>query len=95
MLKPGGVCIITTRFIHPYHPTPEDYYRFTWDSLNDIFSGFSQVRIVHHGNTIQSVWAILCTGRKRAFLNVLNPLIARIRSKKTVNPCGFLVFAVK
>jgi SAM-dependent methyltransferase len=95
VLKHGGVCIITTRFIHPYHPTPQDYYRFTWDSLTDIFCQFSEVRIVHHGNTIQSIWALLGTGRLRIVFNLFNPIIARIKTKKTVNPCGFLVYAVK
>ena len=95
VLKSGGVCVITTRFIQSYHPTPQDFYRFTWDSLQDIFSGFSSVRIIHHGNTIQSIWTLLCSGRQRGILNLFNPVIARFTSRKTVNPCGFLVFAIK
>ena len=37
VLKPEGICILSTRFIYPYHPGPKDYYRFTWDSLNYLF----------------------------------------------------------
>jgi SAM-dependent methyltransferase len=95
VLVKGGACIITTRFIHPYHPTPNDYYRFTWDSLNDIFSEFDEIKLVPHGNTLQSMWTLLCAGRSRLVLNLLNPVIARINTGETVNPCGFLVFAIK
>jgi SAM-dependent methyltransferase len=95
ILKSGGTCILTTRFIQAYHPTPHDFYRFTWDSLADLFATFSEVRIIHHGNTIQSIWTLLTAGALRPYLNVLNPIVARIRSEQTVNPCGFLIFARK
>jgi len=97
ILKPGGTCIISTRFIHAYHPGPKDYYRFTWDSLYDIFKKFDTVKVYHHGNIIQSIWHLINDGTKRRsiFLNIFNPLIARINSKKTKCPCGFIVVAVK
>jgi len=96
ILKPGGVCILSTRFIHPYHPHPHDYYRFTWDSLNLLFKKFSKVNIHHHGNLIQSLWHMInYKGVRCVFLNIFNPLIAMIRSKKTNFPCGFVVYAIK
>jgi SAM-dependent methyltransferase len=95
VLKPSGVCILTTRFIHPYHPTPRDYYRFTRDGLAELFGPFNGVDIVHHGNTLQSIWALLSATRLRPWLNLLNPLVARITSARTPNPSGFLVYAVK
>lgn len=96
ILKPGGVCILSTRFIFPYHATKEpDYYRFTWDSLNYLFRKFSKVEIYHHGNKIQALWQILNSGIIIVFLNIFNPIIARIHFKKTMCPCGFVVYAVK
>ena len=95
ILKPGGDCILSTRFIHPYHPSPKDYYRFTRDSLIDLFRKFSKVEIYHHGNKIQSLWQIINSGKLQIFLNIFNPLIARIHFKKTSCPCGFIVYAKK
>jgi SAM-dependent methyltransferase len=37
LLKQEGICILSTRFIYPYHPDPKDYYRFTKDALEDLF----------------------------------------------------------
>ena len=95
ILKPEGVCILSTRFIYPYHPTPGDYYRFTQDSLGYLFRDFSKVEICHHGNKIQSLWLLINTSPVNTFLNLLNPLIARIRFKNTKFPCGFVVYSVK
>ncbi|MCK4783752.1 MAG: methyltransferase domain-containing protein [Desulfobacteraceae bacterium] len=101
ILKPGGICILSTRFIFPYHGITKetdhyrDYYRFTWDSLNYLFRKFSKVEIYHHGNKIQALWQILNSGILIIVLNIFNPIIARIRFKKTICPCGFVVYAVK
>jgi len=95
ILKPGGVVILSTRFIYAYHPDPHDYYRFTWDSLKYLMRNFSKVEIFHHGNLIQSVWQLINTGRPNVALNIFNPLIAKIHFKKTKFPCGFVVYAKK
>ena len=97
ILKPGGICIISTRFIHAYHAGPKDYYRFTWDSLKDLFKDCGKVEVYHHGNKLQSIWHLINDGTERSsiVLNIFNPLIARIHSKKTKCPCGFIVVAKK
>ena len=95
VLKPGGICILSTRFIYPYHPGPKDYYRFTWDSLNSLFRRFSNVEIYHHGNRIQALWQIINSGEKAIFLNIFNPLFARMHFKETKYPLGFVVYAKK
>ncbi|MDQ6771103.1 MAG: class I SAM-dependent methyltransferase [Gemmatimonadota bacterium] len=95
VLRPGGTCIVTTRFICAFHPTPRDYYRFTWDSLEDIFSRFSKAEIIAHGSTLQSVWSLITAAQHWYYLNVFNSIIARIVAKRTMNPCGFLVFGTK
>lgn len=97
ILKPNGICIISTRFIHAYHAGPKDYYRFTWDSLNDLFRECKKVEVIHHGNKLQSIWHLINDGTSRLsiILNIFNPLIAKINSKETKCPCGFIVVAKK
>lgn len=95
ILKPGGICILSTSFFYPYHPNPKDYYRFTQDSLNYLFKDFSKVEIFHHGNRILALWQIINVGRARILLNIFNPLIALAYSKHTRFPCGFIVYAQK
>lgn len=98
VLKNGGTCLLSTRFMFPYHPFPKDYYRFTKDSLNYLFRDFSKVRIYPHGNRIQVIWQLL-VGGKYVFLKnpliLLNPLFARINFKKTNYPLGFIIHAKK
>jgi ubiquinone/menaquinone biosynthesis C-methylase UbiE len=95
VLKSGGKCILSTRFIHPYHPGPKDYYRFTWDSLRYLFKDFKRIEIYHHGNKLQSIWNIITDGKLKVFLNIFNPAVARIKSKNTKFPCGFVICAEK
>jgi ubiquinone/menaquinone biosynthesis C-methylase UbiE len=96
VLKPGGVCILSTRFFFRYHPDPQDYYRFTWDSLSYLFRDFHDVEVHHHGNRAQVLWeTINAGGRTRVLLNLFNPLVARLESARTKFPLGFVVYARK
>lgn len=99
ILKPGGTCIFSTRFIHHYHPHPKDYYRFTWDSLDYLFKEFRYLEIFHYGNRIQLLWQIINSGKTRKYfgflLNIFNPLIARISFKNRNYPLGFVISAQK
>jgi SAM-dependent methyltransferase len=96
VLKPNGVCILSTRFLFRYHPDPHDHYRFTWDSLRYLFRNFRHVEVHHHGNRAQVLWEIINAGeRSRVVLNVFNPLIARMSSSRTKFPLGFVVYARK
>jgi Methyltransferase domain len=98
LLRPGGVCVLSTRFIHPYHPEPKDYFRFSHDGLEWLFRDFSEVGVIPLGNRLQSAWLML-PERPRllaACLGMLDPVIASYRgSPKTRCPGGFLVRAVK
>ena len=95
LLKKEGICVLSTRFIHPYHPDPKDYYRFTPDSLGLLFNKFRKVKIYHHGNKIQSLWQILNFGYSGILLNIFNPIFSLINFKKTKVPLGFVVYATK
>lgn len=37
VLKPGGVCVLTTPFMMPHHADPHDYYRYTPDGASHLF----------------------------------------------------------
>jgi SAM-dependent methyltransferase len=97
VLGEGGRVVASTRFICCYHPDPNDYYRFTSDALRRLFSNFSQVDVVPHGNGLQALWHIVNNDyrRSRVVLNLLNPIIARINFSSNAFPLGFVVTAVK
>ena len=43
VLKPGGILILTTRFVYPIHDSPGDYFRFTKYGLRKLFSGWTLI----------------------------------------------------
>ena len=97
LLRPGGVCVLSTRFIHPYHPDPHDYFRFTSDGLTEVFSDFRETRITPLGTRLGSAWMLL-PSRPRLLaraLSLLNPAIASLPARRLSAPCGFLVRAVR
>jgi SAM-dependent methyltransferase len=95
ILKPGGICILSTRFMFPYHPDPHDYFRFSQDSLAHLFRDFTEAEIRAHGNRLQVVWQLLSSQRFGLPLQVLNPLVARMNVRTTAYPLGFVVRARK
>lgn len=38
VLRPGGVAIITSCFLNPLHPSPNDYWRFSPEGLAELFA---------------------------------------------------------
>jgi len=51
ILKPGGAMIGSVPFLFPFHPCPNDYYRFTHQALTKIFTetGFKNHKILSLG----------------------------------------------
>lgn len=94
LLKSRGICILSTRFIYPYHPDPKDYYRFTEDSLKYLFQNFNKVEIYPHGNRLHVFWEII-PGRIFFVKNIFNSMISRINFKDPKLPLGFIVYAEK
>jgi len=94
LLKPDGICILSTRFIYRYHPDPKDYYRFTKDALEVLFQKFNQIKIYPHGNRIQVFWETI-PGKIFFLINIFNNLIAKINFKDSKLPLGFIVYAKK
>jgi len=97
LLRPGGVCVLSTRFLHPYHADPHDYFRFTNEGLAYLFREFSDVSIKPLGNRVHAAWMMM-PGRwapVRWVVSLLTPLVAWIDIPGSPNPCGYLVRAVK
>ncbi len=93
VLKPQGSCILSTCFFFRYHPNPKDYYRFTQDSLRDLFRKFSKVKIYPYGNRIHLIWHIV--NRGNLILKLFTPLVSKIKFNDKEFPTGFVVYAIK
>jgi len=59
ILKPGGLLLLTTRFIFPLHSSPVDYYRFTKYGLRHLLKDFEILELSEDSNTMETI-AILC-----------------------------------
>jgi len=81
----------------PCHPCDKDYFRFTQDSFNEMFSVYADVEIVHHGNGFQVFWQMISyrSALLTFPLRVFKSLIASFEFKSTVYPSDFVVRAVK
>jgi SAM-dependent methyltransferase len=95
ILKKGGVCILSTRFIQQYHPCPKDYFRFSKDGLEHLFRKFNKVKIIPHGNRFLAIWTMINCGRIGLLLNLLNYPLSIFSFKDSKCPLGFVVYAIK
>ena len=89
--------MLSTRFLHPYHADPHDYFRFTNEGLAYLFREFSDVSIKPLGNRVHAAWMMM-PGRWPPVtwvVSLLTPLVASIDIPGSPNPCGYLVRAVK
>jgi SAM-dependent methyltransferase len=59
VLKPGGLLLLTTRFIFPLHDVPQDYFRYTKYGLQHLLRDFSIETLDAEANTIETL-AVLC-----------------------------------
>lgn len=55
VLKPGGILLLTTRFVFPLHDTPNDYYRYTKYGLQYLLHDFENVEIMEETSTIETI----------------------------------------
>jgi SAM-dependent methyltransferase len=93
VLRNGGICVLSTRFLYPYHPAPSDYFRFTDEGLAHLFRAFSTVEIRPLGGRVVSAWMLMPRrGRILGSLcRVLDPIVARADPVRTKAACGYLV----
>ena len=93
VLKTGGILIASTRFIHPQHGAPQDYYRFTDDAMARVFDAFAECRFEKLGNRWQVVIDILAENWRP--LRIPNRLLQHIRVRPTTCYGGLLMVAQK
>lgn len=56
---PGGVLILSTRFVFPIHDAPHDYWRFTKYGLQELFREWDLVELVSETENFSTVGALL------------------------------------
>ncbi len=59
VLKPGGVILLTTRFIFPIHDAPHDYFRYTKYGLKHLFREWEMVTLEEEVTTIETIAVLL------------------------------------
>jgi len=97
ILKKGGVCILSTRFMFKIHGSPYDYFRFTDQGLLHLFKGFKEKEIKSHGNVFTAFFDNFYKKSfpLRIFFLVNSPLKYIFFWKSKVCPSGYVVYAVK
>lgn len=58
VLKPGGLLLLSTRFIFPIHDAPHDYFRYTKYGLKHLFRQWEILELVEE-TTSQETFAVL------------------------------------
>ena len=41
LLRPGGILYVSVPWVWRYHPYPDDYYRFSWRGIMELFPGLA------------------------------------------------------
>lgn len=59
ILRPGGMLLLTTRFIFPLHDIPGDYYRYTKYGLRYLLRDFAIEELQEETTTMEAL-AVLC-----------------------------------
>lgn len=55
VLKPGGMLILSTRFVFPLHDVPGDYFRYTKYGLQHLLQKFEILEIQEETNTMETL----------------------------------------
>ena len=102
VLKPGGLFIATTPFLVRYHPTPEDYWRFSETALKRLLDeeGYTDIKVtgLGYGPFSCAQWVNIYPKVLRAYIHLMHIALDNIllRAKpyhKDRYPIAFLVMA--
>jgi SAM-dependent methyltransferase len=96
VLVKGGTCILTTRFMYPFHKNPNDYFRYSKEGLEHLFRNFQGVEITSQGNRIMFFWEMINPNfYTRAVLNLFSWFVGLFNFKDEKFAMGYMVVATK
>jgi SAM-dependent methyltransferase len=100
VLKPGGLLYCSVPFLHPYHGSPHlpDFWRFTHEGLEVLFSAFADRTVIRTGGVVFVVKAFTPPALARILFSAPLMPLANAIDKLTLkrHACNmFLVFARK
>lgn len=80
VLKPNGVCILTTHMANPLHGEPHDYFRFTKYAFTAVlFKNFKSVKVKENGGALLSISQFICWGLSEKLPRIISlPIITLI-----------------
>lgn len=80
VLKPGGICILTTHMANPLHGMPHDYFRFTKQAFRYVLlKNFDVITIKENGGALLSISQFINWGISDVFPKIIGlPLIVMI-----------------
>lgn len=58
VLKPGGMLVLTTRFVFPIHDAPHDYYRYTEYGLRHLFKDWNIIELQAETQSFSAIGAL-------------------------------------
>lgn len=92
ILKPNGVCILTTHMANPLHGLPHDYFRFTKYAFTSVlFKNFKSVRVKENGGALLSISQFICWGISEKLPKIIaTPIIVFINL--TIKPLDKIMF---
>lgn len=50
LIRPGGTLYISVPWVWRYHPYPDDYWRFSWKGIQELFPAFKWRDIIYSTN---------------------------------------------
>lgn len=59
VLQPGGILILTTRFVFPLHDVPNDFYRYTKYGLSYLFKDWMIIEMIPETETFSGIAALV------------------------------------
>lgn len=92
VLKPGGMLLLTTRFLFPIHDAPHDYYRFTKYGLRHLLRNFVIVDLQEETDSVGTIAVLLQRLGMQAL--TVGPQATRgfwLLAARVVRPFGFLI----
>jgi SAM-dependent methyltransferase len=92
VLKPGGVLLLTTRFLFPIHDAPHDYFRFTKYGLRHLLRRFEILELQEETDSVGAVAVLVQRLGMQA--RTIGPASARavwLAAAHMLRPFGFLI----